>query len=96
MDKRFKEVDEDLASAMRQQLYEDVASGAITVGQAVRVMRRISHLTQPEFAKHRGISVQALKQIEQGTGNPTVQTLDKVASVFGLRVGFVPIRRDPL
>ena len=96
MDKRFKEVDEDLASAMRQQLYKDVASGAIDVGQAVRVMRRISHLTQPEFAKHRGISVQALKQIEQGTGNPTVQTLDKVASIFGLRVGFVPIRREPL
>ncbi|MDB5818119.1 MAG: transcriptional regulator [Rhizobacter sp.] len=95
MDKRFKDVDEDLASTLRQKLYQDVAAGAITIGQAVRVMRRISHLTQPEFAKHRGISVQALKQIEQGSGNPTVQTLDKVASIFGLRVGFVPIRREP-
>ena len=50
-------------------------------------------LTQPEFAAHRGISVQALRQIESGRGNPTVETLDKIVAVFGLQVGFVPRRR---
>lgn len=44
--------------------------------------------TQPEFAKHRGISVQALRQIESGTGNPTVETLNKIASIFTVQVGF--------
>jgi transcriptional regulator with XRE-family HTH domain len=53
-------------------------------------MRHLSGLTQPQFARHRGISVQALRQIESGTGNPTVKTLDAIAGVFGLRVGFVP------
>lgn len=53
-------------------------------------MRKISRLTQSEFAKHRGISVQALKQIEAGTANPTVATLERIADIFGLKIGFVP------
>ena len=32
-------------------------------------MRKISRLTQAEFAKHRGISMQSLKQIEAGTAH---------------------------
>ena len=52
-------------------------------------MRRISRLTQPEFAKHRGISLGALKQIEAGTGNPTIDTLEKIGEIFAVRVGFV-------
>lgn len=94
MDKRvIKPVDAALAAERKQALYRDVASGAITLGQAVHAMRKISRLTQPEFARHRGISVQALRQIESGSANPTVETLNKVASIFGLQVGFVPIPR---
>lgn len=94
MDKRIsRPVVSELAAERRQALYRDVASGTITIGQAVQAMRKISRLTQPEFAKHRGISVQALRQIESESGNPTVQTLNKVASIFGLQVGFVPIAR---
>lgn len=58
-------------------------------------MRQASRLTQPEFAKHRNISVAALRQIETGSGNPTMETLNKIASIFGLEVGFVPKRRPP-
>jgi DNA-binding XRE family transcriptional regulator len=32
--------------------------------------------------------VQSLKQIEAGTANPTVKTLEKIAAIFGLKVGF--------
>jgi len=76
-------------------LYADVASGGIDIATAVRRMRHISGLTQPEFARHRGISVQALRQIESGRGNPTVRTLDAIARVFGLQTGFVPRRPGP-
>ena len=92
MDKRMT-VASELAAERRQALYRDAASGMISIGKAVYAMRKISRLTQPEFAKHRGISVQALRQIETETGNPTVETLNKVASIFGLQVGFVPIPR---
>lgn len=71
-------------------LHAGVLSGSIEIADAIKLMRRISGLTQERFAKHRGISVQALRQIESG-GNPTVETLNKVSSVFGLKVGFVPI-----
>ena len=81
----------------RQQLdalYSALARGEVDIAAAVRRMRHISGLTQPEFARHRGISVQALRQIESGQGNPTVRTLDAIAAVFGLQTGFVP-RRPP-
>jgi uncharacterized protein YegP (UPF0339 family)/DNA-binding transcriptional regulator YiaG len=75
-------------------LYADLDAGAIGLPEAIRGMRKISRLTQQEFAKHRGISVQALKQLEQGKGNPTVETLNKLASVFGLEVGLRPRRHS--
>jgi DNA-binding XRE family transcriptional regulator len=78
------------ARALLDDLHAGLASGSIDLADAVRRMRHLSGLTQPQFARHRGISVQALRQIESGTGNPTVRTLDAIAGVFGLRVGFVP------
>lgn len=77
----------------REVFYRDLQSGNLTVGQVVRRMQKLSGLTQPEFAAHRGISVQALRQIQADAGNPTMETLNKVASIFGLEVGFVPKRR---
>lgn len=74
-------------------LYAGLADGSLELGDAVRRMRHISGLTQPEFARHRGISVQALRQIESGKGNPTVATLNAIAGVFGLKVGLVPARQ---
>ena len=95
-DKRVKHpVDPEAARTRREAFYNAVTAGELTVGEAVAAMRKISRLTQTEFAKHRGISVQALRQIENGRGNPTVETLDKVASIFGLQVGFVPKRLPP-
>lgn len=77
---------------MRDAFYASVSSGELSIGQAVATMRRISKLTQPEFARHRGLSVDSLRQIESDKANPTVETLEKIASIFGLRVGFVPRR----
>lgn len=94
MDKRRQKVDSAAEDALRQRFYSAILAGRLSVGEAVRQMRRISRLTQPEFATHRGISVQALRQIEADTGNPTVATLNKIASVFGLEVGFVRRQRD--
>ncbi len=80
------------ARAQLEALHAGLASGQIGLAEAVRRMRHLSGLTQPEFARHRGISVQALRQIESGRGNPTVRTLDAIAQVFGLKTGFVPAR----
>ncbi len=80
------------ARAQLDALHAGLADGSLSLAEAVRRMRHLSGLTQPEFARHRGISVQALRQIESGRGNPTVATLDAIASIFGLQVGLVPKR----
>jgi len=90
MDRRAKKpVAPEVAAKRREQFYADIATNALTISEAVLAMRKISRLTQAEFAKHRGISVQSLKQIEAGTANPTVDTLQKIADIFGLKIGFV-------
>lgn len=91
VDKRLKPRSDDyeVNAQNRKELYEALLGGSLTVGEAVVRMRQYSRLTQEEFAHHRGISVQALRQIEQGQGNPTLETLNKIAEVFTLRVGFV-------
>lgn len=90
MDKRIKnQVSPDVAASRREMFYADIANGTLSISEAVVAMRKISRLTQAEFAKHRDISVQSLKQIEAGTANPTVDTLNKISSIFGLEVGFV-------
>ncbi|MBP8162192.1 MAG: helix-turn-helix transcriptional regulator [Propionivibrio sp.] len=89
MDRRRKHIDPDAERELRNRFFEDVRAGRLSLAEAVRAMRRISRLTQPEFAKHRGISLGALKQIEAGTGNPTIDTLEKIGEIFAVRVGFV-------
>ncbi len=81
--------DPEAVRGLRDQFAVDIASGRLDIGQTVKRMREISGLTQEQFAKHRGLSVLTLKRIENGRGNPTVETLERIAGIFGLRVGFV-------
>jgi len=46
--------------------------------------RKVNRLTQPEFSKQRDIIAQALRQIDAGTGKPTVETFDKMAGETGV------------
>lgn len=94
MDKRLKPLSITGEIDRRDTFFRRVRSGEMSISEAVREMRKLSKLTQPEFAKHRGISVDSLRAIERGAANPTVETLNKVASIFGLEVGFVARRKD--
>lgn len=94
MDKRLKNRTHEDDLALRDQLYAALANNTLSIGEAVKLMQRTSRLTQPEFAKHRGISNAALRQIISGKGNPTVETINKVVSIFGLEVGLVAKRSN--
>jgi transcriptional regulator with XRE-family HTH domain len=89
MDKRRKPLDKETLRAQRNAFYEAIAAGELTLQEAVKRMRAMSGLTQQEFADHRGISIKVIKEIERGIGNPTVNTLNQIASIFGLEVSFV-------
>lgn len=96
MDKRRKPVDKEALQQQRAAFYEAVQRGELTLQEAVKRMRALSRLTQQEFADHRGVSIKVIKEIERGIGNPTVNTLNQIASIFGLEVAFVPKIRRPL
>jgi len=88
---RMKILDASERRAERRRLHEQVDT--MSIAEAVRTMRRISGLTQAEFAERvAGISLTALAQIERGEANPTVSTLSKIGAAFGLEIGY---RRSP-
>ena len=71
------------------ELYNALAAGKLTIGQATKAMRKITGLTQPEYAqKVLGIYPRVLMDIEKDKGNPTLETLNKIAKPFGLKVVF--------
>jgi DNA-binding XRE family transcriptional regulator len=84
-----KAVGKEQLRQRRAQLYDAIAGGRITLQEAAKEMRAISRLTQAGFAAHRGVSTKVIKEIEGGTGNPTVATLNRIGAFFGLEVAFV-------
>lgn len=73
----------------KQQLREAIERGEISLGEAVRRMRKISGMNQKAFAqKIVGVSPRVLAEIELGRANPTVETLNKIGRAFGYEVGF--------
>jgi DNA-binding XRE family transcriptional regulator len=74
----------------KEDLFADIEAGRLTLGQATRRMRKIVGLTQLEYAgKVLKIYPRVLMEIEKDRGNPTLETLKKIARPFGLKVGFV-------
>ena len=76
---------------MKESLYLDLASGDIDIRRATVRMRRILGMNQKEYArKVAGISPRILSEFENGSGNPTLATLEKIAHPFGLKITFLP------
>lgn len=83
----------DEQNALRIAFYDALGRGDMNIPEAMKAMRKMTGLTQAEFAEHRGVSRRVIQDIERGTGNPTVDSLNSIAKLFGLQVGFVPSRR---
>lgn len=73
--------------ALREELYDRVGLGDISLADAVRMMRKVAGRTQVEYARAVGISPRILIELERGIGNPTLRTLEKILAPFGLEVG---------
>jgi transcriptional regulator with XRE-family HTH domain len=76
---------------MKEELYDNLAKGNINMREATRRMRKILGMNQKEYAqKIAEISPRILSEFENGSGNPTLKTLEKIALPFGLKVTFLP------
>jgi DNA-binding XRE family transcriptional regulator len=77
----------------KEALYADIEAGRLTLGQATRRMRKIVGMTQIGYAERvLKIYPRVLMEIERDRGNPTLETLEKIAAPFGLTVRFVKKR----
>jgi transcriptional regulator with XRE-family HTH domain len=56
------------------------------LAKALRVGRASKDMTQAALAAHAGTSPNTVNEIEGGKGNPTLDTIDRIAGVLGLEV----------
>ena len=77
----------------RRYFYETLATHQWTLAQTIKEMRKITKLTQTEFAKKLGIAPRIIIDIERSKGNPTLKTLQKIGKLFGLELGFVSLNK---
>ncbi|MFC8827344.1 helix-turn-helix domain-containing protein [Streptomyces sp. NPDC057137] len=61
-------------------------SGNAVVARNMRTLREQRGLSLNELARQAGLSKQTLSNVEQGGGNPTVETLFSVATALGVPV----------
>jgi len=52
----------------------------------LKARRETLRVTQEMLAELSGVSLRALKQFESGKGNPTLDTLTKLANALGMEV----------
>lgn len=52
----------------------------------VKERRDTLRVTQETLAELSGVGLRTLKEFESGKGNPTLQTLQKIADVLGLEI----------
>jgi transcriptional regulator with XRE-family HTH domain len=79
-----------LAMALRSALER----GSLAPAEASRVIRALSGRSQQELAEQLGMSVKVIRSIESGKGNPSYDSLSKIASAADLRVAFVSHSRS--
>lgn len=58
-------------------------------GGQIAMLRKRRKLTQPALAKRSGVEQADISRIERGLGNPTEETLTRVAHALGARIAFV-------
>lgn len=52
----------------------------------IKQRRENLKVNQEDLAKLSGVGLRTIKQFESGKGNPTLQTIQKIADVLGLEV----------
>lgn len=87
---RWKKPTKEEILENRQTLAERARTGDLRLPDAVAEIRKGFGMTQEEFAKTLSLTRRQVAEIEAGTANPTLETLERIGRLFGFAVGFVP------
>lgn len=63
------------------------------IAQFLVTKRKENHLTQEMFALRSGLSLKAIRSIEQGKVDCRMDTINKALGMFGCELGVVRIKR---
>ena len=90
MDKRYNTIPPSEQLELRRQAVEDVlAHPEWPLPQAIRHLKKTMRLTTAEMAKLSGVAYRTLQDIEQGRSEGSVQTMNRVLGMLGLKLGVV-------
>ena len=90
MDKRYNALPLADQLALRQQAIDDVlAHPEWTLPQAVRHLKKTMRLTTAEMAQLSGVAYRTVQDIEQERSEGTVQTMNRLLGMLGLKLGVV-------
>ena len=65
-----------------------------TLPQAVRHLKKTMRMTTTEMAKISGVSYRTMQDIEQERSDGTVQTMNRIFGMLGLKLGVVQRQRE--
>ncbi|MCA8090967.1 transcriptional regulator [Burkholderia anthina] len=90
MDIRYNAMSLPEQLALRRQAIEDVlAHLEWPLHESVRHLKKTMWLTSAEMAKLAGVSTKTIQDIEQGRSDGTVQTMNLIFGMLGLKLGVV-------
>jgi len=58
----------------------------LMIGNSLKERRKMLRVTQDQLAELAEISVNTLYKIERNQGNPTLETLTKIADILGMEI----------
>ena len=61
----------------------------INIGEKLRSLRQKNNLTQKELAERTGINQADISKLENGTANPSIRTLRRLADGMGMKMKLV-------
>jgi DNA-binding XRE family transcriptional regulator len=77
--------------ARRSLLMADLALNRLTLAETIKRCRHCVGANQSDYAKMTGVPVRIISSIEQGKGNPTLSTLERLGKPFKLGLAFKSI-----
>lgn len=90
MDKRFAPIPVAQQLELRKQAVDEVlAHPEWSLPQAIRHLKQTMRLTTAEMAKIAGVGYRTLQDIEQGRSEGSVQTMNRIFGMLGLKLGVV-------
>ena len=97
MDKRFNSLSIAEQLELRRKAVDDVlAHPEWSLAQAVRHLKKTMRLTTAEMAKLSGVGYRTMQDIEQERSEGSVQTMNRIFGMLGLKLAVARIVRSPI